>query len=47
MGKGPLSVRPLAFHIYLFFSEAAEQISAKLAVNVPGRLKWNSLDHNS
>jgi hypothetical protein len=34
MGKRPLSVRPLAFHIYLFFSEAAKQISTKLAVNV-------------
>jgi hypothetical protein len=29
MGK-----RPLSFHIYLFFSEAAKQISTKLAVNV-------------
>jgi hypothetical protein len=29
------SVRPLDFHIYLFFSETAEQISTKLAINVP------------
>jgi hypothetical protein len=34
MGKRPLSVRPLDFHIYLFFSEAAKQISTKLAVKV-------------
>jgi hypothetical protein len=29
-----VSVRPLAFHIYIFFSETAEQISTKLARNV-------------
>jgi hypothetical protein len=34
MGKRPSSVRPLAFHIYIFFSETAEQISTKLARNV-------------
>jgi hypothetical protein len=28
-----VSVRPLAFHIYIFFSETAEQISTKLARN--------------
>jgi hypothetical protein len=33
MGKHP-SVSPLAFHIYIFFSETAEQISTKLARNV-------------
>jgi hypothetical protein len=33
MGKRPSSVRPLAFHIYIF-SETAEQISTKLARNV-------------
>jgi hypothetical protein len=34
MGKRPSSVRPLAFHILIFFSETAEQKSAKLARNV-------------
>ena len=34
IGKCPLSIRSLAFHIYLFFSETAEQISTKLAINV-------------
>jgi hypothetical protein len=34
MGKRPSSVRPLAFHIEIFFSETAEQISTKLARNV-------------
>jgi hypothetical protein len=34
MGKRPSSIRPLAFHIYIFFSETAEQISTKLARNV-------------
>ena len=34
MGKRPSSVRPLAFHICLFFSETAEQLSTKLAIDV-------------
>jgi hypothetical protein len=35
MGKRPSSIRrPLAFHIWLFFSETVEQISTKLAIHV-------------